>query len=281
MTVLAAAMSAFALGLVLRAVSERTRPKLPGRRTTEVTGLDVTWTQFWLTSIGAGLVTFLLVLGLTGLAVVALIPAVVVAALPRSFFVRKRARRIAAVQAAWPDGLRDLVGSVKAGLSLPSALESLGRYGPEPLRDAFGSFDVYSRSLGVVAALEMVRSDLADPTSDRVIEVLILAHERGGKVVPEILSDLAEAATRDVWTLEQVRSEALEQTINSRIVFVLPWFVLVAITFRDGAFREFYATRTGLVVVLIGGLMSLVGIALASRIGSQPTEPRVFIGAKP
>jgi len=146
------------------------------------------------------------------------------------------------------------------------------------LREAFQGFDVYSRSLGVVPALEMVKDDLADPTADRVIEVLILAYERGGSVVPEILEDLAEATTRDLWTLEQVRSEALEQKINSRVVFVLPWIVLVAMTARSGAFRDFYSSPAGLLVVAIGGVMSLVGVFVASRLGAQQTEPRVFGG---
>jgi Flp pilus assembly protein TadB len=97
--------------------------------------------------------------------------------------------------------------------------------------------------------------------------------------VPEVLSDLAEATTRDLWTLEQVRSEALEQKLNSRIVFVLPWFVLVAMTAQSGAFREFYSTPAGILVALVGGVMSLVGILIASKLGSQPAEPRVFSGS--
>jgi tight adherence protein B len=180
---------------------------------------------------------------------------------------------------AWPDGLRDLVSSVRAGASLPTAIEGLGRFGPAPLRAAFASFGVYARSLGVASALEMIRSDLGDPTSDRIIEILILAHQRGGSVVPAILSDLAEATTRDVWALEEVRSEALEQKINSRVVFVLPWLVLVAMTTQSDAFREFYSTSSGLLVVFTGAVMSLGGMYLAARIGKQPDEPRVFLGA--
>jgi tight adherence protein B len=132
----------------------------------------------------------------------------------------------------------------------------------------------------VIPALEMVRSDLADPTSDRVIEVLILAHQRGGSVVPEILFDLAVATTRDVWTMEQIRGEALEQKINSRVVFVLPWLVLVVMTMRSGAFRDFYSTSVGVLVVVVCGVLSLGGMAIASRIGAQPEEPRVFVGSR-
>lgn len=282
MTLVASALTAVLVLLVATRVERHRSPRRGERHMRSVGpfGLEVTRTQFWLSSTGAGAGAFLLILALTGLAVVSLVPALVVAMLPRSYYARRRAQRIAEVQASWPDGLRDLLSSVRSGASLPSALEDLGRYGPTPLRVVFEGFAIYSRSLGVVPTLEMIRSDLADPTSDRVIEVLILAHERGGSVVPQILSDLAAATTRDVWTLEQIRGEALEQKINSRVVFVLPWLVLVVMTMRSGAFREFYSTTTGMAVVVLCGILSLVGMAVASRIGAQPEEPRVLVGGR-
>ena len=237
---------------------------------------DVSSLRFWSTSVAAGLAAFLVVLAVTRLPVVAAVPAVVVATMPNVYFTRRRSKRLASVQKAWPDGLRDIVASVRSGASLSAAIEDLSRNGPLPLREAFAGFDVFARSLGVVAALEMVQEDLADPTSDRVLEILILAQERGGSVVPQILGDLADATTRDLWTMEQVRNEALEQKINARIVFVLPWIVLLVMTARSGAFREFYSTSTGAVVVILGGVLSIVGMIVVSRLGSQPVEPRVL-----
>jgi len=275
-TLVASATTAVAAGMVVYRLATRPRLEPKRRLTSTVPGLDVSLPQFWATVVCAGFLTFLVVFALTGLVAVALVPAVVVATMPRAYFARKRSQRVAQVQESWPDGLRDILSSVRSGSSLPTAIENVALFGPEPLREAFQGFDVYSRSLGVVPALEMVKDDIADPTADRVVEVLILAYERGGAVVPEILEDLAEATTRDLWTMEQVRSEALEQKINSRVVFVLPWIVLVAMTARSGAFRDFYSSAPGLLVVLIGGLMSLVGVAIASRLGTQQTEPRVF-----
>jgi tight adherence protein B len=280
-TVAAALVSAVAAGLVVDVLIEAWGRRARGRPVKPtIPGLDVSTSQFWLTVLGAGAVTFVALSAVTGLLVVSLVPALVVASLPRAYFMRKRSQRLAMVQEAWPDGLRDLLASVRSGASLPSAIESLASFGSQPLRVAFQGFDVYSRSLGVVPALELVRDDLADPTSDRVIEVLILAYERGGTVVPEILADLAEATTRDLWTIEQIRTEVLEQKINSRVVFVLPWAVLVAMTARSGAFRDFYSSTAGLVVVGIGGVMSLLGVAIASRLGAQPPEPRVLRGGR-
>lgn len=280
MSILSSVATAAALGLVTHLLVTRPRRERRRRATTTLPGLDVTPVQFWGTVVAAGTVTFFVIFAFTGLLAVSLVPAVVLATLPKAYFARKRGLRLARVQESWPDGLRDLLSSVRSGASLPTALESLALFGPDPLRETFERFDVYSRSLGVVPALEMVKDDLADPTSDRIIEVLILAYERGGSVVPEILEDLAEATTRDLWTMEQVRTDALEQKINSRVVFVLPWVVLVAMTARSGAFREFYSSAAGLAVVGIGGAMSLVGVFIASRLGAQPGEPRVFGGGR-
>lgn len=274
----ASAATALACGLIAMLVLRRERRRRRRRISSSLPGLDVSGVQFWTTVVAAAGVTFFVVYALTELVVVSMVPAIVVATLPRAYYQRKRAQRLARIQEAWPDGLRDILASVRSGSSLPSAIEHLATFGPEALREAFQGFDVYSRSLGVVPALELVKQDLADPTADRVIEVLILAHERGGAVVPEILEDLAEATTKDLWTMEQVRTEALEQKINSRVVFVLPWLVLVAMTARSGAFREFYSSSAGLLVVVIGGVMSVIGIAITSRLGAQESEPRVFAG---
>lgn len=275
----ASALTATAVALVGVGVLRFRRVRVTTRRQARIVdGVDVTPTQFWATVVATAGATFLLVYGVTGLVAIAAVPALVVATMPKAYYSRTRAKRVAAVQEAWPDGVRDILASIRSGASLPAALEDLARHGPQPLREAFQGFGVYSRSLGVVAALEMVRDDLADPTSDRVIEVLVLAHERGGVVVGEILTDLAEAATRDSWAAEQIRGEVLEHKINSRVVFVLPWIVLVAMTARSGAFREFYSTPAGVLVVAVGGVMSLAGIFIASRLGTIPTEPRVFRG---
>jgi len=278
--VAASVSSALAVGGLVWMMRGRASPPTEKQDGDGVPGLDVSRSQFWSVVLGVAVATFALFYGLTGLVVVSTVPAVVVATLPRAYLSRSRARRVASVQEAWPDGLRDILSSIRSGSSLPMALESLAGFGPGPLRQAFQGFGMYARSLGVVPALEVIKEDLADPTSDRVIEVLILAYERGGPMVGEILADLAEATTRDLWTMEQIRTEALEHKINSRVVFVLPWLVLVAMTARSGAFREFYATPVGLLVAVVGGALSLVGITIASKLGATEDEPRVFAGSR-
>jgi tight adherence protein B len=289
MRLLAAAATGVAValgaGLILGVVPVgktvlKTAPQVTGRQQWLIqAGLELTPRQFWLSSLGVGGAAFGIVLLLTGLPAVALVPAVLVSFFPRNYYARKREQRISEVQRAWPDGLRDLVASITAGMSLQRAIENLALSGPAPLREAFGRFPYLARTLGMTPALEIVREELADPTSDRVIEVLVLAHQRGGAIVPEILRDLADATVRDVWTLEDIRTQQLEQKINARAVFVLPWLVLVAITLRPGPFRDFYTSPAGVAVVLLCGVLSGIGILLVSRLAAEPEEPRVLGGA--
>ena len=239
-------------------------------------GLNITPVQFTLASVGVGAVALVVLLGVSGVWVVAAPPAVVIALGPRLYFARVRTRRLSEVRRAWPDGIRDVVGGVASGMSVQRAVENLARSGPAPLREAFRRFPMLARTLGVMPALDSIKEDLADPTSDRVIEVLMIAHERGGVLIPEILRDLADSTSMDLAATEEEQTEALEQRINARVVFMLPWLVLVALTFRPGPFRTFYSSPAGVVVVAIGAGLSLLGIALISRLSRPQEEPRVL-----
>jgi len=146
------------------------------------------------------------------------------------------------------------------------------------LRRAFARFPTLNQMFGTRATLETIKADLADPTSDRVIEVLSLAYERGGSSVTGILADLADAVTEDLRTIEEIRTAELEQKINARAVFALPWFVLLMITIRGGPFREFYRSTVGTMTVVVGAILSLAGLFIVSHLSRDPAETRVFAG---
>lgn len=239
-------------------------------------GLGVSPRQFVFGSAAVGVVAFAVGFLVTGTVLVAVVPALAAASIPRAYFGRRRTVRMRELQLTWPDGLRDLGASIAAGRSLTHALTTLAETGPAPLRDAFARFPTLARMLGTVPALEVVKAELADPTSDRVIEVLILAYERGGPIVKQILEDLVASTTKDVKVLEEIDSEGLEMKINARAVLVMPWFVLVALTLRPGPFRAFYQSSAGLLVVLLGAALSGLGSWWISRLGRARQEQRVF-----
>lgn len=291
MTLFAAFSSAVAAYLIAATLLGRTpefrrwrpRPAAVSDRQTWLiqAGTDLTPRQFWVGSLVVGCITFGLLVMVTATPATAVVPAVVVGLLPRAYFARQRSQRMRQLQEAWPDGIRDLVANTAAGTSLNQAIEALATSGPTALREAFARYPSLARMVGVVPALEIVKEELADPTSDRVIEVLILAHERGGHILTDILRNLATATTRDVRAQEEIHTDGLEQRINARAVFALPWLVLLVLTIQDGFFRDFYRSPAGLLVVVIGALLSTFGLVVVSRLAREPVEQRVLGAAAP
>ncbi len=241
-------------------------------------GSELTPRQFWGGSVVAGLGAFLLLWLVTQSAVVAAVPASAVGALPRLYYSRERQRRLAHVQQAWPDGIRDILAHVSSGATLARAVEALATDGPAALQDAFERFPLLARMFGVVAALEIVKEELADPTSDKVIEVLILAHDYGGDLVQEVLRDLVDAITEDLRTLEDIRTAGFEQRIESLLVVIVPWAVLLLLATVPPDYREFYRSATGQVVVVIGAVWSAFGLLVMRAIARDHGERRVLGG---
>jgi tight adherence protein B len=161
-------------------------------------------------------------------------------------------------------------------MSLHQALLALASTGPTQLRPVFTRYSSLSFTLDSATALEVIREELADPVSDRIVEDLLLALEQGPAVVVDIMADLSRSTVEDLQVLDRVETAQLEQRLNARAVFVLPFLFLILLTFRPGPGREFYASGAGLAVILVGTSMSLIGMALVRRLSLMPEEPRVF-----
>lgn len=286
-------LAAIAIGTCCALVAAASLGTMPRRRPRTRIGRFVArrdQADLWLQQAGAGmgllpfcagsafaaLFAVMFVATLTGSVFIALVPGGAVALIPRAYFGRRRRDRMRQVQLAWPDGLRDLVSSIAAGNSLTQAVTSLSETGPLAMRVAFVRFPQLARVLGTGPALELMKEDLADPTSDRVLEVLILAQERGGAIVRDILDDLVDATTRDLKLLDELETEGLEMRINAKAVVVLPWLVLVALTARPGAFRDFYRSGGGVLTLVVAGVLTAIGVAVLGRLGHDPIEARIL-----
>jgi tight adherence protein B len=229
-------------------------------------------------SLAAVTVTWLLVAAFTGSALVALVPAVGVGLIPGAYVRSRAQRRHNERLAAWPDALRSLVSALQAGTSLHLALVELGRTGPVALRGVWVRYQrLTDHGLSEGRALEVLRSELADPLSDRICEVLVIATAKGSRIALRVLRDVADAAAADVQLAERLRTAALEQQLSARAVFALPWVVLILVCGRAGPFRDFYAGGDGAGVLLLAAVMSTAGMLMVRRLSRMPTEPRVLL----
>lgn len=228
-------------------------------------------------SVGAATAVTLLVAMVTPVRALAVVPAVLAAATPTAVLRRRAAARVRAIRGAWPDALGMIRGAVQAGRPLTHALIDVSLDGPPVLRAELTGLAARIQTVGLVAALDAVRMAVAEPVTDRVAEVLVLAGTEGGRIVPEVLADLAAVVEDEVAAAEEVDALALEGRLNARIVFTIPWVILVLLTATPGPFRDFYTSATGAAVIGLGGVVSLVGIALVGRLSRTPDEPRVLL----
>lgn len=252
----------------------RTRPDRAGWL--RQAGVAISPRQFASLCAGAGSVTFLGVWTLAGTAPVAVVPALAAAAAPQRLLSRQRRRQARARASAWPDALRQVVASLEVPISLHRALCELGRSGPEALRASWARYERLSAALDHAAALSAVRAELADPLSDRVIEVLLVAHSQGGRMVADILRDLATSAAADLRLVEEIETAQLEKRIEACSAAVLPFVVLVLLCSGSAPYRGFYSSGRGAAVIALGAAMAGAGMALVSRLGRLPAEPRVL-----
>jgi len=288
MRLLAAAMTAIAIYLLVGYLTgnapnlgtrTKAKPQISSRQLWLIqAGSDLTPRQFWAGSILSGLAGLVVFGAIAGTWWVAMIPAVVLAFLPYAYFSRQRVQRLAEVQKAWPDGLREILAHVNSGATLAAAIEAMAVRGPEALREAFSRFPAQAKMFGVVPALEIVKEELSDPSSDKVIEVLILAHQFGGNSLQVVLRDLIETMSADQLTAEQIRTAGFEQRLEGMVVALAPWLILLFLATVPATYREFYRSDTGRFVVIVAAVWAAFGWVLMRLIARPPQEVRVFGG---
>lgn len=283
-----AALSVFYFVATVTGHADRLRLRLPGGGRTHISrevwlrqaGVNVTPVQFWGVSLLTGAVVEVLCWGIAGSAVIGMVPALTMALAPRAYFGRLRQVRLAAVVEAWPQGIRDLLGSIQSRRTIHHAILDLAETGSEPMKVAFHDYRTLARLGGTPAALRAIRDQLADAVSDRVIELLIVAHEQGGAALTlQLLREQAREVTEDLRTTAEIRAEQHEPRLVASTAFGMPWAAVVMICALVPSFREFYQTGGGAVAVVVAASGSVGGLLVARRLSGSFSEPRV-IGAQ-
>lgn len=285
---LCAGICAFIVIAHVTGQGDRLRLRLPGSGTPRLSravwlrqaGVDVTPVQFWAVSVAVGATVELVIWAVSGSAFVGLVPAAASAFGPRAYFGHRRADRLNAVVRAWPDGIRHILATTEARTTIHQALLELAATGPEPIAEAFADYAGMARLGGPVAALELIREELADPTSDWVIEDLIVAHEQGQAIARQILRELAVQISRDLQANEEIKTAQLEPKQTARAAFIIPWLALAAMCASVATFRSFYRSGAGAVVVLVGGALGLGGLAVSRYLTRDVSEVRVLGNAE-
>ncbi|PJJ71386.1 tight adherence protein B [Diaminobutyricimonas aerilata] len=198
----------------------------------------------------------------------AALPAVVVAVRARA---RRRAHRV-----VWPDVVDHLVSAVRSGLSLPDSVIALAHTGPEETRAAFRSFaDDYAASSNFSLALDDLKSRLADPVADRIVETLRMARDVGGSELPTVLRSLSGYLRQQEALRSEVEARQSWVVNAARLGVAAPWIVLVLLSTRPEAAMA-YNAPAGVALIVVGVGVTVVAYRIMIGIGRLPEERRWF-----
>ncbi|MFT4158022.1 MAG: type II secretion system F family protein [Microbacterium sp.] len=224
----------------------------------------------------AGLVAASVVWLLTGLAALSVLAGIAAAWAPVRFLRSRRHRLRKARRQLWPDVCDLLIASIRVGLSLPDAVAALAESAPQTLRPAFVAFARDLRESGRFdASLDRLKTALADPIADRIIETLRMARQVGGTELGSVLRSLSASVRADAALRGEV--EARQSWIRGAAVLgaVAPWVILGLLVMRpEGA--DAYGTPEGVLVVCIGAATSVIAYRIMLRIGRLPEPGRWF-----
>jgi tight adherence protein B len=234
--------------------------------------------QLILVSTGAGLGAAVVVVVMFGSVSIAALAWVAASCVPVTFLRAQRRSRRRSLRQCWPEAVELLAGAVRAGDTLPAAISVVAEKGPEALRPAFRSIVADHRVSGDLAgALDRAALTLADPTADRVLVTLSVAHRVGGRELGRVLRTLAAFLREDLAVRKEVEARQSWTVVAARVAAAAPWIVLFLVASRPQGRRAFDSVE-GMFVLVAGAVATIVGYRMMLALGRLPEEPRVLGG---
>ncbi|WP_309068318.1 type II secretion system F family protein [Microbacterium sp.] len=209
----------------------------------------------------------------TGVGALALLALGAGATVPVVWLRSRRSRLIRGRRALWPDVCDLLIASVRAGMSLPDAIASLAVSAPPALRPAFARFERDMSASGHFdSSADRLKAALADPMADRIVETMRMARQVGGTELVPVLRALSASVRADAALRAEVESRQSWTKGAAVLGVVAPWVILALLALRpEGA--EAYSSPEGVVLIVVGAVVSFVAYRVMVRIGRLP-EPR-------
>lgn len=236
----------------------------------------VTPGQLTLTALGLGLLTAVLAGGLSGSMVIGAAFGVIAARGPFALVQHRAGRKRALMRDVWPEVVDNLASGIRAGLALPEAVAQLADRGPVQVREPFSAFAADYRASGRFSdSLDALKARLADPVADRIVEALRITREVGGTDVGRLLRTLSEFLREDARTRGELEARQSWTVSAARLAVAAPWVVLAVLSTR-GANAAAYNSATGVTVLILGGLATVVAYRLMVKLGRLPQEVRVL-----
>ncbi len=199
------------------------------------------------------------------------IPAVLMAGLgwfiPSVYLRVRHGRMQSVINAQLSSTLTTLANSLKAGLNLPQALDSVGRSGTPPMSDEFTRV---VRELSMGATLEQALNNLVRRTRNEDLELAVTAiliqNTVGGNLI-NVLDGIEETIRTRVGIQNELQTLTAQTRASAWVITALPFGVGALLLFvAPGYFAPMLISQVGRILLLACAFSIIVGNILVRRV---------------
>jgi tight adherence protein B len=226
----------------------------------EAASLPIRTPEWLLIHLGSAVGLGLLLLAISGGTLLGAVCGLVLGlTLPWVFLIVRQGRRENAFLSQLPDTLQMLAGSLKAGYSLPQALDTVVREGQPPMSVEFNRALVESRlGMPVEDALEGIGRRLQSQDFSWVVMAVRIQRDVGGNLA-ELLMTVADTLRERERLRRQVRVLSAEGRLSGWILGGLPVvFFLYLVLANPTYLRPLWTTLLG--ALMLGLALVLLGV---------------------
>jgi tight adherence protein B len=185
-----------------------------------------------------------------------------------AYFCGGRERRRGRIEAQALDAMGLFASGLRAGYSVPQAIDLVAKHIPKPTSDEF-ALAAQEISVGVQLAEAIMR--MARRTANRDYELVAIIirvqHEVGGNLA-QILDSVGSTLRERFELRRQVNALTAQQRLSSMVLTVLPFALLALLFTMDRAFVDpLFTAPLGRIILAVAGAMVFVGWTIMRSIG--------------
>jgi tight adherence protein B len=255
------------VGAVDAALERWTGVAEPLKAVVERSGLRLTAGGLVLTSAFFACLVFVVIRVLTPFTLAALVLAVIAGAMPILYVRRKARQRIALFEEQFPEAIDLIARALRAGHSLPTALQMTSDEVPDPVGAEFRLlFEQQNYGLSMAEALRAFADRVPLLDARFFVTALQTQREMGGNL-SEVLDRLAAVIRERFKVKRQVRAVSAHGRITGAVLGALP-LVVAAVLFilSPDHMRLLIDDPLGVYMVITGVVLQVIGVLIIRRI---------------
>jgi len=179
--------------------------------------------------------------------------------------------------ADWPKFLDAIHSASWAGISLEQSILDSRVFAPRNTSWAMNDLEKdLSSGIGFDAAMVNLKTRLASPIADRFVELTRLANQSGGRGYLAALRSQAIQLRLENATWSEISVKQNWVISSAKLAVFAPWLILLLLAMRRET-AEAFNTDTGVLVLIIGLVASLLAFSLVRFLSALPQRQRVLV----